>query len=133
MNDVIVFKASDNMENRIALADVGKKLVAQTFAFGRALDKPCDIGKIDGGADDARALRYLCELVQARVCDLDNGRIRLNRAKRIILRRRLLFFRKRIKKCRLAHVGKPNYTYRKTHFFSSLSLFSALPLNSQSG
>ena len=40
------------MENRIALADVREKLVAQAFALRRAFDETGDIGKLDRRTDN---------------------------------------------------------------------------------
>ena len=36
MGDIIVFKAPQNVDNRISFTDIGEKLIAQAFAFGCA-------------------------------------------------------------------------------------------------
>ena len=43
MDDVRVLKAADNMNDRVNLTDICKKLVSKSFTFGRALYKAGDI------------------------------------------------------------------------------------------
>jgi hypothetical protein len=99
------------VEDRVALADVREELVAEALALRRALDEPGDVRELDRRVDDLRALRHLGELVEARVGDLDDRRVRLDGAERIVLRRRLLALRERVEESRLADVRKSDDAY----------------------
>ena len=43
MDDIVVFKTPDYMYNGIHFSDIGQKLVAQTFTFAGAFDKPGNV------------------------------------------------------------------------------------------
>ena len=47
MDDVIIIKAADNMDNSICHAYVAQKLISQTLTLGRALYKPCYVNKFN--------------------------------------------------------------------------------------
>ena len=49
VNDVVVFKATNDVQNRITFADVGKELVTQTLALGCALHEAGDVDELDDG------------------------------------------------------------------------------------
>jgi hypothetical protein len=51
VDHVFVFKAAHYLDDEVGIADVGKELIAQAFAFGGALDEPCDVDKGDGGGN----------------------------------------------------------------------------------
>ena len=52
MDDVRVLKAADNMNDRVNLTDICKKLVSKSFTFGRALYKAGDINELDYSRSD---------------------------------------------------------------------------------
>ena len=56
MNDVIVVKATNDLNNGINLTNIGEELVAQAGAFGCTLDKAGDIDKFNRGGYDLLAL-----------------------------------------------------------------------------
>ena len=43
MGDVVIFKAAQHVDDGIHLADVGEKLIAKAFAFGRTAHEAGDI------------------------------------------------------------------------------------------
>ena len=92
MDDVVVLEATDHVQDRVALADVGEKLVAQAFAFRRAFDETGDIGKLDRRTDNLGRAVDFGERLEARILNLDDRRIRLDRTERIILGGGLLLF-----------------------------------------
>ena len=47
MDDVRVLKAADNMNDRVNLTDICKKLVSKSLTFGRALYEAGDINELD--------------------------------------------------------------------------------------
>ena len=49
MNDIVIFKTTDNMYDGIYFTDIGKELVAQAFTLAGTLYKTCNINKFDGG------------------------------------------------------------------------------------
>ena len=52
VDDVFVFKAAHHMRDGIGLADVGKELVTQAFAFTRARNQTGNIHEFHAGRDD---------------------------------------------------------------------------------
>ena len=67
VSHVVVFEAAHHVSNGIGLADVGEKLIAQAFAFGRAGDQTGDIGELHGGGNDLLGLDDSGKSVQARI------------------------------------------------------------------
>lgn len=49
VHDVFIVKAAYNVHDGVGAADILKKLVAETRALARALDKTCDVNKFDNG------------------------------------------------------------------------------------
>ena len=47
MDDIGILKAADNMYDGIALADICKKLIAESLTLGGSLDKTSDIDELD--------------------------------------------------------------------------------------
>ena len=56
MNDIVVGKAANYMDDSFNLADVTKEFVSQTFTFGCSLYQTCDVAELDGGIDSTLAL-----------------------------------------------------------------------------
>ena len=104
VDDVVVLEAPDDVQDRVALADVREELVAEALALRRTLHEARDVRELHGRADHLRALRHLREHVKPLVDDLHDRTVRLDRAERIVLRRRLLLLRERIEQGRLADV-----------------------------
>ncbi len=108
-DDVGIIKAADDVNDGVRVADVAEKLVAETFALRRALDKTRDIHELDRGGGVFLRLVHLREIVQPRVRHSDNADVRLDRAERVVRRLRP-GVRQRIEKRALAHVGQTHDT-----------------------
>src|SRR4029453_29367 len=52
VDDVVILKAADHLNDGVRLANVGQKLVAQPLALGSPADKPGDIDKLDSRRHD---------------------------------------------------------------------------------
>ena len=111
VDDVVVLEAPDDMEYRVALADVREELVSEALALGRTLDETGDVGELDRRAYYLLRAYDLRKRLKPRVCDFDNGGVGLDRAERVVLCRRLLLLGKRVEQCGLADVGKPYNSY----------------------
>ncbi len=98
VDDVIVLETPHDMQNRVALADVGEELVPEALALRGSFHEAGDIREIHRRADDLLGRNHLCERLQPRIVHFHDRRIRLDRAKRIVLRRRLLLLCQRIEK-----------------------------------
>ena len=84
MDDVVVLKAADDVNDRVALADVGEEFISQTLAFGSALDQSRDIDKLDGCGRVFVGVIHLGEHVQTLVGNRHNADVRLDGAERIV-------------------------------------------------
>ncbi len=111
VNNVIILEAPHHMQNRIALANVRKKLIPKSFALTRTLHKPRNVRKPNRRTYNLLRRNNLRQILQPRIIHFHDRRIRLNRAKRIILRRRLLLLRQRVKQSGLTDIRQPNNTY----------------------
>ena len=49
MGNVVIFKAAQNVDYRIGLANIGKELVTQAFALGRTAHETCDVDEFEEG------------------------------------------------------------------------------------
>ena len=84
---------------------------AETLALRGALHESRDVRELDRGADDLRGMVDRGELLETGVLDLDYGRIRLDRAERIVLGGGLLLLCERVEQCGLPDVGESYDTY----------------------
>jgi hypothetical protein len=71
VNNSRVVEATQNVYDGIALADVGKELVAQTFTLASSLHKTCNVHNIAYGRNYTARLYYLCQLGQTLVGHTD--------------------------------------------------------------
>ena len=92
MGDVAVDEAAHDMGDGVAFADIGEKLVAETFALGGAAHQPGDVDKSQAGRNDFLGAGDFGQHFKARVGHGDVADIGLDGAERIIgrLRRRRL-------------------------------------------
>ena len=118
VDDVVVLEAPHDVEDGVALADVREELVAETLALRGALHETRDVGELHGRPDYLLWIDDFREFFETGIGHFDYGRVRLDGAERIILRRRLLTLRQRVEQCGLPYVGKPDDTYAKAHFDS---------------
>ena len=63
MYDIRIFEAADDVEDRVGLADVRQKLVAQSLSFRCAANEAGDVDDPHIGVDLLLALGELRELV----------------------------------------------------------------------
>ena len=88
MNDVVVVEASDDVDDGIALADVGEELVAEAGAVCGALDQARDVDKLHRRGDDVRGAADGGEGLEAVVGDGDDPGVRLDGAEGVVGRLR---------------------------------------------
>ena len=105
MRDVVVLEAAQHVDDRVRLADVGQKLVAQPLAFGRALDQTGYIDDLDRRGDDFLRVVYFREVHDPLVGHRDDPDVGFYRTERKIRRLRL-GVRQTVEQRRLAYVGQ---------------------------
>src|ERR1700736_1345181 len=84
MMDVTALETANNLHDRIHLANVAEKLVAQAFSLARARDESGDVNELDRRRHCAYRFGHLCERLQPRVRDRNDSLVRIDRAKRVI-------------------------------------------------
>ena len=84
VDDVLVGVGADDVQQRVALADVGQELVAQALALGRARDEAGDVVELDRVPDDVGGLDRLGHLLHPLVLDGDDGDVGLDRRERVV-------------------------------------------------
>ena len=84
------------MQDGVALADVRKELVSEALTLGGALHQTCDVRELHRGAYDLLRVGDGGQRLKARVRHLHDRGVRLDRAERVVLRRRLLALRERV-------------------------------------
>ena len=52
-HDIIIVEAADDMDDGVALTDVSKEFIAQTFALARTFHEAGDVDNLAGGRHDA--------------------------------------------------------------------------------
>ena len=119
MDDILVLKTADHMDDRIDLPDMPEKLVAEPLPLARPLDQTRDIDKFHLGRDLLFGRDHLREHIQTRIRHRHHADIRFNGAERIILginpgRRQC------IKNGRFSNIWQADNTTTKTHNNNSL-------------
>ena len=84
VNDVVVLKAAHHMHNRVALADVGEKLVSQALALGCALDQTRDVDKLDRCGGVFVGVIHFGKHIETLVGNRHHADVRLDGAERIV-------------------------------------------------
>ena len=93
-----ILKATDDLYNRVYLANMTEELIAETFAHARAFDETSDINELNRGRHNFLGMRDLSKSRQARIWHGDDADVWINRAKWIILGGRLVGACNRIEK-----------------------------------
>ena len=115
MDDVAIGKAAHDVGDRIDLADVAEKLVAEALAAGGAAHQPGDVDEFELGRDD------LCRFRQARtdreplVGHRDPPDIGLDRAERVIRRLGRFGRGQGVEERGLADIGQADDAAAETH------------------
>src|SRR5271155_3009320 len=115
MSDVPVLEASNDVRDRIALPDIGEKLVAEAFALRGAADKSGNVDEGESRRNDLLRAGDLRERDQARVGNGDVADVGLNRAKRIIGRLRRSRLRQRVEERRFADIRQTHDAALEAH------------------
>ena len=116
MNDV-AFKTSQHVNDRVRLAYVRQKLIAQSLALAGALDESCYIHEFQLRRHDFGRAADLRDDIKTGVRHEDAADVRLNRAERKIRRLRRGCSRQCVKQRGLSHIRQPDYSAIKTHLF----------------
>src|SRR5215467_2377665 len=96
MNDVRIFEASHNMNQRINFANVAEEFVSQPFTLRSPLNQPSNIHILDRGRNDVRNFGNSGKRFKAAVRNRHNAEIWFNSAKWIILRGGFVRTRQRV-------------------------------------
>ncbi|MNH16147.1 hypothetical protein D3C79_757770 [compost metagenome] len=86
MNDIAAMKSAHNMDNGVAVTNIGEELIAKPFALAGTGDETSDIDESDSGWEDLCRAVKVGERLQATVWHGHDTRIWLDRCKRVISR-----------------------------------------------
>ena len=65
MNDIIIFKTTNHMDDGITLTDICQELVTKSLTLRCTLYQTCDINKLDGCWDGLLTVIHVCQNLQA--------------------------------------------------------------------
>ena len=82
MDDVVVFKTTQDVKDGISGSDVAQELVSEPLSFARPLHEAGNVHNFHCGGDDILGLHQLRKFVQTRVGHGDDAKVGLNGAKR---------------------------------------------------
>ena len=105
MSDVLVVEATQNVDNRVGIANVGEELVTQTFALRCTLNQTCDIDNLDRGGDHALRVIDLGEFDQSLIGYGDHAHVGFDRTEREVCCLRLSV-REAVEQGRFADIGQ---------------------------
>ena len=86
MRDVRVFKAADDVNDRVAAADVREELVAEPLALRRALDKACNVDELDDGGRELLGVVLVAQPFEPLVRHGHDADVRVDGAERVVVR-----------------------------------------------
>ena len=84
VNDVGIFKVTNNLADSVSVADVCQELIAQALALVCALDQASDIHKLNGCRHDATRIDNLGQLLEPCVGYVNDAYVRVDGSKRIV-------------------------------------------------
>ena len=84
MNDVLVVKAADHVDDGVGLPDVGQELVAQALALAGALHQSGDVHEFDDRRGLLIRLIHLRQLVQPLIWHRYHAHVGVDGAERIV-------------------------------------------------
>ena len=129
MDYVVVFKAADDVNDRIHLTDVGQELVSQSFTLARTFHKPSDVDKFHPSGNDFRTTAEIAEQLQPGIRHSHRADIGLDRAEREIGCLGLSVGDQGVEKSGFAHVGQSDDSGFK-HAVKSIVSGSFYPVTS---
>ena len=106
VDDVVVVKAADHVDDGVAFPDVAQELVAQAGALGGTLHQAGDIHKFHNGRGLFAGLPDFGQLVQPGVGHCDDAAVGLDGAEGIVGGLGVAGRGDGVEKGRLAHVGQ---------------------------
>ena len=115
MDNISVGETADHMGNRVDLANMPEKLVAEPFAAGSAADQPGDIDEFELGRDDLCRLGEARGDIEALVGNRHSPEIGLDRAERVIRRLRRGGRGQRVEQRGFADIGQSDNAATETH------------------
>ncbi len=115
MRDVIILETAHDMGDGVAFADIGEKLIAETFPLRGPAHEAGDIDEGKPRRDDFFGAGDLRQNFEPRIGHGDIADVRLDRAERIIGRLRRRRLRQRVEKSRLADVRQTDNAAFKAH------------------
>ena len=87
MSDIGVFKAAHDMDDRVAAADVGQKLVSEALALRRALDETRDVDKFNHSGRELLGVMLVAQPLEPLVRHRNDADVRVDGAERVVVRR----------------------------------------------
>ena len=114
VDDVVVFKAANNVTDSFGFTDVGQELIAQAFTFRCAFHQARDIDEFHGGRQNALWFHDFSQLIQTRIGHRDNTRVRLDSTEREVCRFNTRFS-ERVEQGGFAYVWQTNDTAFESH------------------
>ena len=106
MGDVLIVEAAHHFHDGGTFADVGQKLIAQSFAFARASHKACDIHEIHGGVNGFGGLHQFGEGIHALVGHGHGGLVGFDGAEGVVRGFGVLRLGESVEQSGFAHVGQ---------------------------
>ena len=85
VDDVLVFKAADDVRDGLALPDVSEELVAEALTLARALHEPGDVHEVHRRRHDAFAVHRLRQRREAAVRHHRDTQVRVYGGERVVL------------------------------------------------
>src|SRR3990172_2961032 len=82
VNNIRVVETTDDMGNRVDVADVGEKLISKPFSFAGTLHKAGNVNELDGRWDDFWRSIDLCQTVNPGIGNRHNTDVRVDSTKR---------------------------------------------------
>jgi hypothetical protein len=104
MDHVLIAVCAHNVDDRVCLANVREKAVAEALAGVRPRHQPRDVVEVDRVPHDLRGTDRLCHLLHALVTHRHHRDVGLDRRERVVRRLRARF-RQRVEQRGLARVG----------------------------
>ena len=106
VDDVVILKAADHMNDRIHLTDVGQEFVAQTFSLTGTLHQPCNVNEFHSRGNGVETAAELGELIKTLIRYCHRADVRLDGAERKVGGLRLSVGHQSVEQGGLAHIGQ---------------------------
>ena len=118
MSDVTVFKATQDVDDGVGFADVGKKLVAESLTFGGSFYQAGNINEFKLGRYDVFRVDDSCQFLQSFIGYGNTAGIRFNGAKRKVCRLSSNCLSQSVKKSWFSDIGEADDAAVESHFIT---------------